>query len=1053
MIFRSLPLFLLLFACSQKESSVRPHERELVGEKIAFNTDASGCSDDFAHKNWDLAICDMQEKVLSNSELEKLFTFATNPQVLENPEISARAYFTKLVWNLNNHLLVNSDKMKIRKLVETLLVGCAPQDLKQCRRFNVFVPANNTHSILVRYLEDIENTKNLEDVFILAAQSKNSISALPLLKVFSSRAESFLFDERVAFFLKSQLSDDIGNDIALNIRSYTDKKGARLEFLTTKKDIENFVKSAQESLGEMSLNHQVKSIRDTRPQLLVRLGVEKITIDPLVQLFDLVFTRVVSERESSKALLILAQESSVVEHYKNYLRLKMAIELHNNDLLIKKTTDSIDSSSGEFLNKFIERIDPIRLSWTIFRSNADQLSKWISSAQISLNTKVQIKNYIKSLEVTIKNYSEYPHMFYLAYLLSKKNFALVFSSAMDKFNIGAADIFLEIINPTLNKYTWLGYTENQLISKKLAIFNSLAYLLESNLLGTLGIHSEDFFTYILKNLNRKYVDATSRHIERTNDFLKSSASYRQFKNYCEAQKRGVPIKLRVHLEELLNGFLIYTFDDVTFESISFYNEAPDKASSSTSGIMPYDKTTIKDFYEYAQTDLQYVIDVFALIKKSQDKISTPSTTVEQALKQTQAKRQYALDSFKDWSSYGPCMASILQEERKMLAYVLEMETSYLKEVHRDVKALGSVATPDEAQSILKKYQQSYKLEDLKKRGVKPLDRISSRGYIYSRFDLAGRVAHYLKKYSSKYDYDIILPDQIEKMQIYKRNGNNIVNPNWRFLPAELSQESMIGDVYKIYFTNTAFTSWGGAYSKGVSYTIYIENLLATMKTNQTVSMDSFLKEYTQYLEYLKFTDMEREMLLSTKRRSLWEMVDFAQRFLDYRASSSYYTSLYGLYDFTLAHMNEDVLGIDYWVALQTIEAKDRVCSGTGCSDFMNRKKFRKGPLARAKDFFETMKDVEIKTLMFPLSQDLIHESYLTLKQDVRWHEERVHEFMDKIYKHYKPDQRVDVSVDVSIVEPVISLPMLNQVEAQEDTFHLNTERCFRGDANCFEQKN
>jgi hypothetical protein len=1066
MTFRLVILFSLLFGCTQKETHVQLHEAQKDSKKELTSTAQEDCFELLKSKGFLTNICNMQERSLSLEEARGALDLILSQEFVNSPEINSRLFVQRLIWNINSHILKHQDKVSINKVVEFLVDDCEPTDLKKCRRFNAFSRINNTRDLFIQYIQNSENKKNLETAFILGSHAGNNVADERLLLALSSRSQDLVYDERVAAIVRAAVVAQIDESLKSSLQTYLSRNEKRLEFLTNPSEIKEFVFKINESRGELSIAKKIEATKKIRSSLFASLPVLGKGSAGILIIYDLVFSKVITENEASRVLNIVASEQEVVESYKIYLQYKMLLEIHQNDLLVKNIAENINTSSIEFLNRFNDGIDSIRLNWSYFKSNAEELSSWISNAKLSLNAKVEIKNYSKGLDATIKTYSEYPHMFYLAYLLSKKNFALIFSSKVENYNIDAADIFIEILNPIKTRYTWLGYVENHFVSSRFSILNSLSYMLSSQTLETLGIDAEEFASYFVKNLNKKYIDVPSQQIDNIEVFFKTSPAHQEFKNYCMRMNRNEKVSLKIQFEKLKNGFLTQAFNERTFQMMSLDGVLVDGDSG---GFAPLGLKDIPDLHEYANTDIKYVLDVYSVMEKSLAKVGQVSQVLKQAKLSLLEAQKKAKESFKNWMDYGSCMARTLSEEKKILQYVIAREVEYLKNAHNDVKLLGQDIGLSEAQGVLEKYRNSYLLDEIKIRGTRPLDQITSKGYLYSQFDMLGRVASYLKKYSKNYDFEIILPNQIEKAFFYKYT-NSQVNANWRYFDSNLSADQWIDDLYR--FHTGSFTKWLGVYDTTINYTAYISNLISLVKTSDVFSTDYFFGEYEKYMNFFVLGDLEKKMLRAIKKESLWDLIVLNQYFLNIRyrytidAKSNdvvgsvdvskentrdrirvrYISNLYGLYDFVVLYMNEDVLGLDYWVKRQRLIESD--CE-QHCTDYGSNMKHRKGPLAQAEDFFKTLRDVEVRALLFPFAQEMIKSKYSALKEEVLVHERRVDDFIKRIHENYDPSQRVDVSTSLAITEPVLSLPAMNQVTSQKFNFHLQTQGCFKEQADCY----
>ncbi|MBY0386466.1 hypothetical protein K2X05_15020, partial [bacterium] len=682
-------------------------------------------------------------------------------------------------------------------------------------------------------------------------------------------------------------------------------------------------------------------------------------------------------------------------------------------------------------------------------------------ANFSSITKQKIRTSISALNQTIKMYSEYPHMFYLATFLAQQDFSRTLKIGTTSVDMSSNAIFNEITNPLRTKLSWFKYTEDFFPLNDFLIRNSLSYMIRSDFFNSMQVDTEVFLSYFIKNLNSHYSERHHSRIVTMNTFIASDNTYKRLNELCSTKNPEV----KIDFDELQKGFILPTFSEKTFiDSITVMTDSFNKKvildaatgkegyTSSDTGYMPFDWEYIPDFYEYARTDLSYLQRLLELLQKNLRAVGHESQIVKKSLDKLEQNRSYAKASFKQWNQIGACRMKIIKEERKILEHVYIQEKKYLSKLHADFKTLRNSNSKEEAQSIIEKYKglASYLWDDLVALDIKSLDVISKDGYLATQFNFYSRVSQYLKSYTGTIRVKVVPPPEIKKSVFYSYrdlNGNQYtVQPRYILFQDDL--DAFIKSFNQIYYSSTlSFTRWFSFDSVALALHPYLKGLMANLSMEYIPSSE-YISNFKNVTSYFKISPQEEELLTSLDDRALFGIHIFSDFFVEYSAKMAVYVRKYGLFDMTLSYLLEDILGYDYQGNL-IINRQDTLIDPATEKSVRNRLRMRHGLRAEAQIMFDTLRDPTLAYILFPLDTSIVKSEYATLKEKLAAHNRLIDNFISAVKTEDFSATRIDLYVGDSITGPLFSPFILDRYRTQTLDFQQKTGNCFNPDSNCF----
>jgi hypothetical protein len=1035
MIFRWL-LVALCLSCTAKETIRNPHQK-LAPTQAATPLELKVCEETFT--NTLAALCS-PSSLTPESATNLLFS----PELIHNPVLFYNDGLDSILWQVNQIVLDSNNASVIAQHLSNILSECHLSRADSCKIFHRFARINNTYDIFLHQLRANNSSHKIEDLILLADACLISRSALPLIQEIATRVGTLQEDARLMELVRNYLAiygEQIPSLQKKQLFRYIRRlDGSYLNLLTRRELVEQINELHQQL--PLSIFQKAEAIR---PALKQALGLKALAQGPEFQLLDLVANQQLDLGDAQEILLKLIAESFLVETVKTFMRWTFAYQLQNTNNIAKHIIQTMNVGSNDLFDRFQTEADEIRKVWGSFKYQQQTFVTSLIRSNLATSTKTALRDLTTGLDQTIKMYSEYPHMFYIATYLAQQDFSRTVFIDGNRVRLSSNTIFNELVNPLRTKYSWFKYTEDFVPLNDLLIRNTLSYMMKSSFFPSMGISTEMFLGYFMKNLNTHFAERHHRKIVTMNNFIATENTYPRLKELCEQTSP----ELKVDFERLRMGFIRSNFSEKTF--IDPIEVMMDNYTGGASGYLPFDRQTTPDFYEYAKTDLNYYKRILQLIDGNLKSLGQKSPALTKSLQDIEAKRAYAHTSFINWNSISACQLKLMKEERKIVSFIFEKENEYLREVHSDIRRLRAARSDAEAKQIFEKYKgiASFKLEELVPLQVKGLDIISVDGYFVTQFNFYARTAHYLKSYQGAVRPKVMLPPEIKKSPFYSyrdlRGNSQTVKP--QFVPFQEGIADFIKYFCDIYYPRVAFTQWISISGIITAMSPYLKAQMATLAGGH-ITIPQYLDVYKDIVDFFKIQPLERELLGYLNDRSMVEASTFSGLFLQMNMQAGVYVRKFGLFDVTLTHLMEDVLGYDFY-ATDYLSAQDITLDSATITSMTNKMPQRRGPMAEAQLMHDTLREPVLARVLFGVDPSIIRSEYLTLKKSIADKRDFLDSFIAAVGQEDLSDVRVDIFVDDSITGPLFSPYILNRYQIKQNEFHQKTSGCFRHDSNCF----
>ena len=1035
MIFRWL-LVALCLSCTAKETIRNPHQK-LAPTQATVSADLKVCEETLIGAL--SALCS-PSSLTAESATNLLFS----PELIHNPVLFYNDALDSILWQVNQLILDSNSNTLLAQHLSSILTDCHLNRADSCKVFHRFARINNTYDVFLQQLQANNSSHKIADLLLLADACLISRSALPLIQEISSRVGTLQEDNRLMDLVKNYLAiygDQIPSLQKKQLFRYIHRlDGSYLNLLNRNELVEQINELHQ----QLPLNIFQKT-EAIRPALKQSLGLTTMGQEPAFKLLDLVANQQLNLADAQEILLKLSAESLVVEKIKFFMRWTFAYQLQNTNNLAKHIVQTMNVGSNDLFDRFQTEADEVRKVWGSYKYQQQTFVTSLVRSNLSTATKTALRDLTTGLDQTIKMYSEYPHMFYIATYLAQQDFSRTVFIGANQVQMSSNTIFNEIVNPLRTRYSWFKYTEDFFPLNDLLIRNTISYMMKSSFFPSMGINNEVFLGYLIKNLNTRFVEPHHRKIVTMNNFIATDNTYPRLRELCE---QATP-ELKVDFERLRLGFIRSNFSEKTF--VDPIEVMMDNYTGGSTGYLPFDRQTTPDFYEYAKTDLNYYKRILDLINENLKSLGQKSPVLVETLRDIEVKRAYAHTSFINWNTIHACQLKLMKEERKIFSFVFEKENEYIKEVHRDIRRLRSARSDNEAERIFEKYKgiASFKLEELVPLQVHGLDIISVDGYYVTQFNFYARTAHYLKSYRGAVRPKVMLPPEVKKSPFYSyrdlKGNSQTVKP--QFVPFQESTVDFIKYFCDIYYPRVAFTQWISISGMITAMSPYLKAQMATLASGH-ITIPQYLDVFKDIVDFFKIQPLERELLSYLNDRSMVEASTFSGLFLQMNMQAGVYVRKFGLFDVTLTYLMEDVLGYDFY-ATEYLAAQDITIDAYTIKDMTNKMPQRRGPMAEAQLMHDTLREPVLARVLFAMDPSIIRSEYLTLKKAIADKRDFLDSFIAAVGQEDLSDVRIDIFVDDSIVGPPFSPYILNRYQIKQSEFHQKTNGCFRHDSSCF----
>ncbi len=1035
MIFRWLILALCL-SCTAKETTRNPHQK-LAAAQPTQALELKNCQATFTGSLTGLCSA-------STLSPESASALLFSPELIHNPILFYNESLDSILWQINQIVLNSNSDSLIGRHLSNILLDCRLSNPDSCKVFHRFARINNTHDLFLQQLQANTTSHKIEDLLILADASLVSRSALPLIQQISARVGTLQQDARLEDLVKNYLAiydEQIPSLQKKQLFRYIHRLDGSYLNLLTRQELTQQINELHQQLP-LSIFQKERAIR---PALKQALGLTYMAQDSVITLLDLVANQQLDLADAQEVILKLGPEAALTEKVKFFMRWTFAYQLQNTNSLAKHIVQKMNVGSNDLFDRFQTDADEIRKVWGNFKYQQQLFITSLVRSNLSPATKTSLRDLTTGLDQTIKMYSEYPHMFYIATYLAQQDFSRTVFIGPNQIQMSSNSIFNEIVNPIRTKYSWFKYTEDFFPLNDLLIRNTISYMIKSSFFPSMGINTDVFLGYLIKNLNTRYAETQHRKIVTMNNFIATNNTYPRLRELCDQPN---PV-LKVDFELLRLGFIRSSFLEKTFtDSIEVMVE---EYKGGSTGYMPFDRQTIPDFYEYAKTDLSYYQRILELINSNLKSLGQNSTVLTESLQDIEFKREYANNSFSEWNSIGACQLKLVKEERNIVSFVVEKEKEYIRQVHRDVRRLRAARSDAEAKRIFDRYKgiASFKLADLVPLNVQGLDIISIDGYFATQFNFNARVAHYLKSYQGAVRPQVMLPPEVKKSRLYSyRDGigeTQTIKPQFIFFKDNVDE--FIQQFYHAYYTGISFTSWVSVGGIANALSPYFKGQMAILASGN-ITIPEYFDVYKKIVEYFQIKPPEKELLTYLNDRAFVDPSVLNDLFLRMNMQAGVYVEKYGLFDVTLTYLMQDILGYDYY-AIERPAGQDTLMEAGELTSLENRTPHRRGPMAEAQIMHDTLRDPVLARVLFGIDQSIINSEYLTLKKAISDKQSFVDGFIMAAIEADLAEVRIDIFVDDSIIGPLFSPYILNRYRAKQTEFHQKTNECFRQNSSCF----
>ena len=549
MIFRLLILAIFVVSCNAKETQRNPHQNK--NEPPRENAVAlSSCNDTFPKSL--AALCFIESLTASNA-VNLLFS----PELINNPTLFYSDALDPILWQIGFMVLESNDKDLIESYANRIIARCVLTDSESCKIFYRFSKINNTHDLFLKHLQNKQTPiNNLETLIILADASLFNRSPLPLLHEISRLSAGLKRDPRLILMINNYLTiyaDQIDSNEKKALLKYTGSLNGSFLNLLSKTELSSQISDLHKQLP-LNVFQKTEQLYSKRSALVKTLALQRLPKNTLNQLFDLIDSQLLDMGDAKEIISKLVAEKEVTPSLIEFMRWTFAYQIFQTDQQAQLIIQRMNVSSRDLFERFQYDADEIRKSWSTYKYQQQKLINNLLKANFSSQTKQKIRASISSLNQTIKMYSEYPHMFYLATYLAQQDFSRTLKIGTTSVDMSSNAIFNEITNPLRTKLSWFKYTEDFFPLNDFLIRNSISYMIRSEFFPSMKVDVDIFLSYFLKNLNSHYSEQHHNRIVTMNTFIATDNTYKRLNQLCSTHNP----EIKIDFEDLPRGFILPT---------------------------------------------------------------------------------------------------------------------------------------------------------------------------------------------------------------------------------------------------------------------------------------------------------------------------------------------------------------------------------------------------------------------------------------------------------------------------------------------------------------
>ncbi len=759
----------------------------------------------------------------------------------------------------------------------------------------------------------------------------------------------------------------------------------------------------------------------------------------------------------------------------NYFRLQFLLALYTSSINVK-TIFGADVQAQNLLSHVIEESATVARVWTDFKAKVQPLRTFAELAAgkrpQNVATLAQLAKLFGSTDKSILMAATYPQMLVLFHLLSQKRFELRLPGLGTRMDSG--DLMSLLYNGVVDPL--LAYSEDGSMLNKFQILYAFDMAVRTNLFQLTDIDTDFFIADTMRRLSGRTLDEINSELGTVTAVFKQDSDMPRLRNACLEFTKGELRPRTLYVGELRNSPY---YGDLIYRSLSLVHSGstqsalrPGDLGRNGDGLMYLDRA-YGDMVEKSRTGLGAQISVGeAMIHSYSDylrrtgataaTIDAKTTLSRKAIADLKLKQRQVLDTARLWfADVGSCFFKLVARNTEVQMQIIDFEKAYLRQVYRDIKELRAGADPDRRSEIQARIRFSGLPSDFK-----GLDRISTNGYLYSRTNLNLRMANYLSRGLQtdegrlaaiaphiNIDYGQTLDLNTELVFNASSDENNTNHSPAFFLSFTASEDEFVNTAMRVIFNlvrpGSSYLDWASRESSYIIGTDAHERSLAVLyrfelaldSRSTTFTPQAVLASHEEALRAMSIPEKQRNLYAQLNIKQKYDIVYFDQMILS-RSSDNTIADQWGMFDYPLSLLQKEALGN----ALDP-KADKSITEST----MLNRSMSETGTT-----YFQTRSRSSRPSLIIPYNPALDQHLDTAVRRFVRGEIAAIAnaQQVSRTYWsavearpiHEQP--RADVSMFMTITQPMISPHIVPNYNATVLRLHQVTQNCFASETPC-----
>ncbi len=642
----------------------------------------------------------------------------------------------------------------------------------------------------------------------------------------------------------------------------------------------------------------------------------------------------------------------------------------------------------------------------------------------------------EGVDKNIKYGSVYPQMLMLTYTMSKKDFEKQYRGFFGSINVSssklAENIFAGLEEP------WFGYSSDRTRLTAEEVLFALDVGVRTGALESFGIDPESYAEQMLIKLSGKMLVQVENFAAFTSRIWANSQSMSELRQACSDLRAGRPFKNKMTADEILiSPFLGHRAKPwIGLDGGLFNGKSTNETETGVSvfGLYPAEE------FEVMRNDLptteRKMRGILEILKNTYPHLKFAAA--ERELSRVENVKQKMSAQFSSFfKTYNECLRQLIATEFDVGTQLVKAEDQHLRQVHRDLKALRATSDPARIARIQSKYVRRLG-------GRLSSDRLEPDGLLYNSYDFAFRLARYLKHglVTDTVNINAINPSIDVNLEGDLTDMNIFVSNNQRQVYFDEYEGEFVRQGLRVAFSGSLpFARWyvGTFYSRASMLAILLKGVPAIYKASESaISPREIIDTYKRWIETYQMSDDERNYFAVLGLRRKYNLLHLSEIFYRTDAQKVGIIETYGILDFALDSMQQEVYGNDLNNLLAARDGGDL------------RPVVHVGPRKSARAYYN-IRSTNQKRMYIEISSRLDSFLYRSFRDPIVQDAEKIEMFYQELVKEAEhlesvPESlrpRFDLDVDRSTGGAPLSPQVRENYEKTIRHFHNATFGCFR----------